>query len=257
MAIESIKVEEIQPDGTKKELEVDKSVTGYHNFLVMFNAIIDLDFAVLKMIQAEYNNPKYINQKVMALSIQQIRMLLVNRKQMNPLYLCINDKKIADNIYEEIMTTRYNDLLTNKMYLSATGVFFLISVFAAMERIDVTVVCGSKQEEEVVHRYHKHVKTIVPEKLSDIDVNEYTDFIFKNKNDIFKFGQVYKEKRLTLLSYRYNVEIQGGVAYPDIETAGLLWYSGYSKIALMDIYSKEQPDYAELVVPVKKKPENK
>ena len=35
MAID-ISVEEVQPDGTKKKIEVDKAAAGYHNYLVMF-----------------------------------------------------------------------------------------------------------------------------------------------------------------------------------------------------------------------------
>ena len=57
--IDSIKIEEVQPDGTKVEINKDPS-SGYHNFLVMFNSIVDLDFSILRMIQAEYNNPKYV-----------------------------------------------------------------------------------------------------------------------------------------------------------------------------------------------------
>ena len=54
--IDSIKVEEVKSDGTKKEINTDPS-SGYHNYLVMFNTLIDLDFGILRMIQAEYNNP--------------------------------------------------------------------------------------------------------------------------------------------------------------------------------------------------------
>ena len=61
--IENIKVEEVQSDGSKKEVKIDPA-TGYHNFLISFNSVIDLDFSILRMIQAEYNNPKYIDQKI-------------------------------------------------------------------------------------------------------------------------------------------------------------------------------------------------
>ena len=57
--IDSIKVEEVKSDGTKKEINTDPS-SGYHNYLVMFNTLTDLDFGILRMIQAEYNNTKFI-----------------------------------------------------------------------------------------------------------------------------------------------------------------------------------------------------
>ena len=55
--IDSIKVEEVKSDGTKKEINTDPS-SGYHNYLVMFNTLIDLDFGILRMIQAEYTDIK-------------------------------------------------------------------------------------------------------------------------------------------------------------------------------------------------------
>lgn len=254
MAIEDIRIVENRPDGSKKEIEVDKAAQGYHNYLVMFDTLLDLDFAMLKMIQAEYNNPKYIDQKIMNLSVKEIRFLLINRDDPNPLTICIHDKKIADDIYKEIMTTRYFDLLSKK-YLSITGIFFLMSVYSAIDNVTVNIVCGNKQEEEIIRRYHKKVNVIIPEKLSDINVDDYTEFIFKNKTDVYKFGQLFKEKRILLMSYRFNVVIDDNTAYPDPEISGGLWYSGVSKTVLIDVYNKNEPDYAELVT-IKKKPKN-
>ena len=47
--IDSIKVEEVKSDGTKKEINTDPS-SGYHNYLVMFNTLIDLDFGIKSLI---------------------------------------------------------------------------------------------------------------------------------------------------------------------------------------------------------------
>ena len=95
--INNIKVEEIQSDGTKKEVKPDPA-SGYHNYLVMFNTLIDLDFSILRMIQAEYNNPKFIDQKIMRMTTKEVRFALINRDDPNPLSICIKDKDIADNI---------------------------------------------------------------------------------------------------------------------------------------------------------------
>ena len=255
MAIDSIKVEEIQPDGSKKDVKIDRAAQGYHNYLVMFNAVIDLDLAMLKMIQAEYNNPKYIDQKVMGLSIRELKYLLINRTDQNPLSVCIHNKTVADNIYKEIMSTRYFDLLSSK-YLSITSIFFLISVYAAMENVHVSIVCSNEQEEAVIRKYHSKVNVIVPKQLPDIDVNEYTEFIFKSKDDVFKFKQVYKEKRIILLGYKFNVVNDGNIVFPDPKVSGMLWYSGFSKAVIADVYSRNDDDFAELLFAVKKKPEN-
>lgn len=255
MAID-ISVEEVQPDGTKKKIEVDKAAAGYHNYLVMFNTLIDLDFSVLRMVQAEYNNPKFVDQKVMNMTTKEVKFLLINRTEQNPLSICFKDNSIADSVYKEIMSTRYGDLLKEDKYMSITGIFFLISVYSAMENTNVTVVCGNELEEKIIKRYHKNINVKVVNRLSDIDVNEYTEFIFKSKYDVYKFNQTFSEKRIILLNYRFNVFFDDdNILYPNLVLSHWLWNTGFSKAAIIDTYSKEDEDYATLKV--KKKPENK
>jgi len=259
MAIDSIKVEEVQPDGSKKEIKIDNAAAGYHNYLVMFNTLIDLDFAVLRMVQAEYNNPKFVDQKVMHMTTKEVKFLLINREDPNPLTICFKDKIIADSIYKEIMSTRYGDLLKEDKYMAITGIFFLISVYAAMDNSHVTVVCGNELEEKIIRRYHKNINVKVVNELTDIDVNDYTEFIFKSKYDVYKFKQKFVEKRLLLLNYKFNVYFDDGILFSDLELGHWLWETGFSKAAIIDTYSKEDEDYATLKFKrvVKKKPKNK
>ena len=258
--IESIKVEEIQPDGTKKEIESSSSdeknaASGYHNYLIMFNAVIDLDFSILRMIQAEYNNPEFIDQSVMYMTSKEVKHLLINREDPNPLTICIKNKKLADNIYKEIMLKRYSDLLKEDKYLAITGIFFLISVFSNMNNVHVNILCTSEEEKKVIRKYHSKVNVIVMEDPSDINLDEYTEFIFKNKNDVYKFKNKFNEKRVILLNYKFNTTFDDK-PYPDVELSHYLWFSGFSKTAIIDTYRKSDPDYATLRYVIKTKHEN-
>ena len=258
MAME-VTIEEVNPDGTRRIIspDSDEAKKGYHNFLVMFNAIVDLDYAVLRMIQAEYNNPQYIDQSVMNMTEKQVRYALLNRNHENPLNLCIKNKDISDNIYKEIMSTRYGDLLKEDKYLSITGIFFLLSVYETMENTHITIVCGNVLEKEIVRRYHKHVNVIIPDALSDIDVNSYTDFIFKSWKDVLKLSKQYNEKRILLLNYKFNTTYFDKTYYPRAELAFWLWNTGYSNLGLIETYSRNEPDYVTLGKRVKKKSKNK
>lgn len=255
--IDSVKIEEIQPDGTKKEIHNSSTdpANGYHNFLVMFNALVDLDFSILRMIQAEYNNPAFVDQKVMNMTTKQVKYRLINREDPNPVTICIKDKKIADTIYKEIMSTRYMDLLSEDKYLAITGIFFMVSVYTAMENVHVTVLCHSKKEEEIIRKYHSKVNVIVSENPSELEIDEYTEFIFKNKNDILKFKSIFKEKRILLMNYRFNVTFDDK-PYPDLKISHYLWHTGFSKVAMIDTYKNTDPDYATLKFVVKKKDKN-
>lgn len=250
--IENIKIEQINPDGTKTEIKNDPA-TGYHNYLIPFNVLMDLDFSILKMIQEEYNNPKYINQDIMHMDVKQIKSTLLNRDEINPVTVCIKDKTIADNIYNEIMNTRYSDLL-NK-YMSVTGLFFLISVYTNMENVHVTVLCTSKEEEDIIRKYHSKINVLIKEDPSDINLDDYTEFIFKCKNDVFKFKNTFNEKRILFLNYKFNVTFDDK-PYPDVNVSYHLWTNGFSKTAIIDTYSKEDPNYATLKFVVKKKQKN-
>lgn len=252
--ISNVKIEEIQPDGTKKELK-NNAANGYHNYLVMFNALIDLDFSILRMIQAEYNNPKYINEEVMQMTTKQVKDLLINREDPNPVTVCIKDKELADHIYQEIMLKRYLDLLKEDKYLSITGIFFLISVFSNMDNVHINVLCTRKEEEKIIKKYHSKINTIVMEDPSEISLDEYTEFIFKNKNDVYKFKNKFNEKRVVLLNYRFNITFDDK-PYPDVNVSHYLWETGYSKTAIIDTYRKTDPDYATLRFYVKKKRKN-
>lgn len=253
-----IKVEEVDANGTKRELQMDQAAKGYHNFLVMFNSIVDLDFAVLRMIQAEYNNPKYIDQSVMSMSVKQVKTALLNREDPNPLTICIKDKDVADSIYKEIMTTRYGDLLKEDKYLTITGIFFMLSVYETQENTHINIVCGNELEKQIVRKYHKNVNIIEPNALSDINPDDYTEFIFKYWKDILKFDKPFNEKRILLLNYKFNTTTYDNVIYPESEVSYWLWNNGYSNVALIDTYSRNDPDYATLrIKKVKKKHKNK
>lgn len=252
--IDSIKVEEVKSDGTKKEINTDPS-SGYHNYLVMFNTLIDLDFGILRMIQAEYNNPKFIDQNIMQMTTKEVRYALLNRDDPNPVTVCIKDKEIADKIYKEIMLTRYNDLLKEDKYMAITGIFFLISVYSAMKNVFVNVLCTSKQEEAIIRKYHSKVNIILKEDPSDMDLDEYTEFIFKNKTDVLKFKKGFNEKRILFMNYKFNISFDDK-PYPDVQVSHYLWENGYSKTAIIDTYKTDDLDYATLRFVVKKKHKN-
>lgn len=251
--IENIKIEENMPDGSKREIKRDPS-TGYHNYLIMFNAIIDLDFSIMRMIQAEYNNPKFVDQKVMGMTTQQVKHELINRDDPNPVSICIKDKELADSVYNEIMNVRYLDLLKEDKYMTITGIFFLVSVYTAMDNVNITILCTSKEEEALVRKYHSKVNIIVKKDPSDISLDEYTEFIFKNKNDVYKFKNLFMEKRILFLNYKFNTTFDDK-PYPDVTVARHLWNS-FSKTAIIDTYRKDEPDYATLKFVVKKNNKN-
>ena len=50
----------------------------YNEILVDFNFLVDLDLAMFKFIKTEYNNPKFVDQKILSLQDEKeiIQLLL-------------------------------------------------------------------------------------------------------------------------------------------------------------------------------------
>ena len=60
-----------------------------------FSALMDVDLAMVSIIQRDYNNPKFINQDIMKLKLHDIKQKLLNRSKENPLTVCMTDIDVA------------------------------------------------------------------------------------------------------------------------------------------------------------------
>lgn len=245
--IEDVKVEQINSDGSK--VKITNADKGIQRFLVPFNAVVDIDFAILRMIQAEYNNPNIVDQSVMRASTKKVKELLLNREDTNPVTICIHNKQVADNIYKEIMLTRYDDLIDK--YHTETGIFFMLSVMQNLPNVTVDILCQSDKEVEIIKKYNDAVNTVRVDKPSDVDVNKYTIFIVHNAKDVYLFEKPLVEKYIIILNYRFNVHIDKK-PYPNLEVGNWI-YEHMSTCCIADTYSKTQdPDYATLKVELPK-----
>lgn len=202
---------------------------------VTFDSIIDLDLAVLMLIQDKYNNPNVINQSVMKLSLKEIKTLLVNRDHPNPLYVCIDDHDIADNIYDEIIQTQYSELLS---YDTHTAIFKLIEVYNNNDGSEVTIFCRTDEERNLIRKYDNDIRIIVG-KPEDINVKDYDMFFFKSPKHILEFKNGFMEKHIFVLNYKFNLTFgKDGFAFPDIEVSKLL--IPFNKIGMVDVYHRDE-----------------
>ena len=86
-------------------------VKKYNNILVEFDFLIDLDLAMFKLIKAEYNNPDYVNQKLIRMSNEcDIIKMMIERQPINPLELLIPEIDTL-SLYLDIMENHMDKLL--------------------------------------------------------------------------------------------------------------------------------------------------
>lgn len=204
--------------------------------LVEFESIIDLDFAMLSMVQSEYNNPKFIDQSIMHLSAHDVKSRLLNRKHECPLSICVQDLETAINLYKEIMETQYTKLLS---YQTPTGVFKLTEVYDKNDGTNVTILCQSNEEVEVIRLYDKTINVIVVDNKSEVDVSKYDVFILKSYANIFSYTNKFVEKHIFVLDYRFNLTFgDDGFVFPDLSISkGLV---PINRVGMVNVYEKSE-----------------
>lgn len=211
------------------------SQTKTIRILTEFAAVIDLDLCVLKLIQEKYNNPEFVRQDIMHLNLHDVKVKLLNRTHECPLSICIDDLENAIDIYNEIVETRYTDLLS---YHTPTGIFKLMDVYNKNDGTDVTILCKSKEEANLISQYDNSMKTIVSEH-KDINIEEYDIFVLKSVSNILSFPNKFDGKWIFILDYRYNLNIkEDGFMCPDMKFTQFIL--PFNKPVIVNTYSEEE-----------------
>lgn len=203
--------------------------------LVEFDAVIDIDLSIMKLVQEKFNNPKFINQKIMNLSLHDVKEELLNRTHESPLSICIDDIKIANSLYHDFLETKYSEILENQ---TKTGVFKLMEVYHKSDNMEVTILCSSTEEEEIIKSYDKTLKTLV-KKHDKVNVNDFDIYFLKSLSRIFVFNGKMVGKHVFVMGYMFNLyKAPDGTLFPHPEVAKALIPD--NRIGIVDVYEKSE-----------------
>lgn len=203
--------------------------------LTEFDAVIDVDLSMLKLVQRKYNNPKFIDPEVMSLSLHDVKERLLNRTNENPLSICIKDKELCTKIYNEIMDTQFDDMME---YASPTGVMKLMTVYNRNNGADVHILCADQKEADIVHLFDSHLDTII-KKHDEINPEDYDCYFLKSATRVFVFKGQFKSKHIFVMDYMYNMDIgPDNNLYPSIVVSQALL--PYNRLGLVNVYEKKE-----------------
>lgn len=209
--------------------------SSHIKILVEFDAVIDMDLAMLKLVQEKYNNPSYINQDIMNLTLKEVKQALINRQVENPLSICIEDKSLADSIYKELVETKYDEILDNH---SPTGIMKVIEIYRTKSDIDVTVLCSNDREASIVKLYNPNINTTV-QKHDNINPKDYDVFFLKNIIRVFVFNGKFEGKHIFILKYAYSLfKAPEGDYIPNPAIARVLYPS--NRVGTIDVYDRKE-----------------
>ena len=174
----------------------------YNEILVDFNFLVDLDLAMFKFIKTEYNNPKFVDQKIISLQDEkEIIKLLLYRDSVNVLEALIPKENTLE-MYKDIMNNKMDSLLK---YAKASDIFGLMITFLREgSSVDVTVLCESKLQADFIHSLNPILKTTVSSR-KNIALSKYNVIYSKFYSDILKYNKV-AGKNIYIANAKYNME---------------------------------------------------
>ena len=139
--------------------------------VIPFNCLFDTDVGLLKLIENEYLEGGYFDNKFFEEHQSNISLVrdLYQRPELNPLLLCLKDKSLADDLYNQFIEQKYKDIIENSVY---TGIFDLCSWNNIAEDMKITIVYTRQEELDFLNHNIELFK--------DFRINYLGDFISEN-----------------------------------------------------------------------------
>ena len=201
----------------------------YNRILVEFDFLIDLDLGLFKYIKAEYNNPDYVDQKIIKMNDEkQIIQMMLNRQCINPLEIIIPNEEVLD-LYYDIMSNHMNELL---QYAKASDLFGLMITFLnEASSLEITVLCKSKLESDFIKSLNDRLNTVIYANYKNAPINNYTILYIKYYPSVLEYNNI-EGKHIYISNARYNMEPDSNM--PTIAISGLI--GDVNIVHMIDMY---------------------
>lgn len=223
--------------------------TYVNRLLIEMDAVIDLDIGIAHLINSEYNNPEFVNTKMLGLSDWDYKTLLLNRRFENPLRMFVQSAYWGD--IDDLRSQMFNDPDVYDRILKAsptTGIFTIINevLKTGAPSFKVTILCHTQQEAI-------HIRKLFPDGGIDIavsddefhkefDVSDYDTIFVKNIFTPMNFKS-FVGKNLYVCIYRFNLDEENFEA-PNIEAYKDYHFTKAIDIYLIDVYSNTSINFA-------------
>lgn len=212
-----------------------ESNTPIIKIIAEFDTVIDMDLSMMKLVQEKYNNPKFIKQDIMYLSLHDVKEELLNRTHESPLSICIDDLNIANSLCQELTEQHYSEILENH---TKTGVFKLMEIYNKNDSMEVYILCSCQEEADIIKSYDSAMKCII-KKHDKIDITKYDIYFLKSLPRIFVFNGKFVGKHIFVMGYMYNLyKTPDGTLFPHPEVARALIPD--NRIGIVDVYEKSE-----------------
>ena len=202
--------------------------------LIDFNCYVDTEVGLIRLIQEKYLDEKVFNVDLLKSNLRVIIKMLIERKELNPLYLFSNDdisRDDLDDYYKEFMKTEYDNILSRSV---TTEISHLVELFKSEPNIHVTFLCYNEKEKDLLEKEKslKNRKIILDS--DNVDFSKFTQYYFKYiSEDIEKYIFPYKTYYFSKYLINFNDDLN--IKYPEIIDK-IIYNRG--EIEILDLYNK-------------------
>ena len=186
------------------------------HILIEYKAIMDEDFAIIKLMVDEYCSPKFLAEGFLKVKDNdfEIKKALAVRPNPNPLYACLKPELFGEtsaSLYKQLYETKYDAIVDR------TVPSILATVISTLQRnpnnnMQCTVLCYNKEQADVIARYDPTLNTIIHDRndLENFDVSEFTSIFCKDIINLLSYKNlVNKNIYIARLVYNLDLTISG------------------------------------------------
>ena len=143
---------------------------------------------------------------------------------------------MINSLYHELLETKYDEILNHH---SPTGIFKLMEVYNKTDGMEVTILCSSQEEADLISKYSPELHTLV-KKHDEINIDDYNVYFLKSLTRIFVFNGKMKNKHIFIMGYRYNLfeDPNNGAFFPNPTIVRPLIFEG-DRVGIIDVYPSE------------------
>lgn len=183
------------------------------NPMIPFNCIYDLDFGLIQYMKnfGYTNNKDLVKQEFFNRTNVEIVRDLYSRTDENPLSLCIKGNNDLDDMYNQFMSSDYDNIARSSIM---TGIYDLCTLFKGEVSIRACILYSSEVEYYMLSKDDnlKHIELVDLENAKH-RINENNIFFFKSLDDMYidLLTPLIHSSSIYLLDYNYNFGDDGSL----------------------------------------------
>lgn len=204
-----------------------------NNVLFTSDILLDTDYGLLKYIK-RYCSNEYFNNLDFIDNNYAMKYKINEMDSNNPLDMILKEeyKPNSNDLYDSFMGENYDDIVKLSMF---TDVIKMANVYNLSSSIDITIICKSLSEKQIIREKIKC--DILVDKNYNCDVDIYDAIVTKSFNNVKNFLPVFG-KNIYIGNIKRNLE-NGQANVPLIEITDLVKQS--NNLYLIDIYNLDKP----------------